>query len=229
MNIIETLIEATKNDEIKWIETSSYLSYSTRFKDKHYLISQYFDDTSIYEMNECYDFIGIDEFHNTDVLKKLYSIIMDKYPLFRQRVLDCLRNIREREAEDEHCKKKINITPELTDRIDGRCFLDLDMNDRIEAFRFIKTSTGIDMVSVGCNDHWGYSHLWHDDYGEYEIGDTFCGIWIDMVETNCYLVREISQEKFDKANIIVNDIMENAEKRLCEFKKRQKEFGLLRE
>jgi Zn-finger nucleic acid-binding protein len=103
------------------------------------------------------------------------------------------------------------------------------MSDRIEAFRFIKTSTGIDMQSIGCDNHWGYSHVHHDDFGEYEINDTFNGIWIDMVNEKSFLVREIPQEKFDRANAIVNEIMDEAEKRENEFKKKQKEFGLLGE
>ena len=227
MNIIDNITDATRNSEIEWNRTSSYLAFSTRFNRKMYMIVFDMVGTCIYTMNDSYDFVEMEEFRDTEVLKNLYSLIIEKYPEFRENVARCLRNARESEAEDEHLKKKINITPELAGRLDGKCFLDLDMIERIEAFRFVKTSTGIDMISVGCDDHWGYSHLWHDDYGEYEINDTFCGIWIDMVEANSFLVREITQEKFDKANVIVNEVMDKAEKREAEFKRKQKEFGLL--
>ena len=227
--LIERMIEATKADKIEWKETSSYLAYSAHFEEKYYMIEQFLGETKILVMNEKYDFIELEKFKNTEALKDLYTLIMDKYPEFKQRVIKCLKNQREFEAEEEHYKKKINITPELAESLNGRCFLDLDMSDRIEAFRFIKTSTGIDMHSIGCDNHWGYSHVHHDDFGEYEINDTFNGIWIDMVNEKSFLVREIPQEKFDRANAIVNEIMDEAEKRENEFKKKQKEFGLLGE
>ena len=227
--LIERMIEATKADKIEWNETSSYLAFTTHFEEHFYMIEQYHGITDILVMNENYDLVELEKFKNTEALKDLYTLIMDKYPEFKQRVIKCLENYREAEAEEEHYKKKINITPELAETLNGRCFLDLDMSDRIEAFRFIKTSTGIDMHSIGCDNHWGYSHVHHDDFGEYEINDTFNGIWIDMVNEKSFLVREIPQEKFDRANAIVNEIMDEAEKRGNEFKKKQKEFGLLGE
>lgn len=229
MNIIEQLIKATAEDKIEWEETSSYLAFLTRYNEKAYIISQSFTDTIISVMNENYDFVDIDEFTNTDVLKDLYSIIMNKYPEFRKRVTDCLRDLREYEGEELHMKKKVNLTPELAEKLDGRCFLDLDDSDRIEAFRFVKTTTGLDMIGIGCDYHWGYSHLWHDDYGEYNLEDTFCGCYIDMIEENSWLVREITQEKFDRANEIVNEKISENKKMQRDFEKLQKQFGLLGE
>lgn len=227
--LVERIARATEKGEIEWEATSSWLSFTTHFEDGFYLIEYCLGDTKLLLMDDDYDFAELKEFTNGEVLKYLYRLILDKYPDFREGAARCLERQREVEAENEHYRKTINITPELAESLDGRCFLDLDMNDRIEAFRFIKTGTGLDMLSIGCNDHWGYSHVHHDDYGEYEIDDTYNGIWIDMVNEKSFLVREIPQAKFDRANAIVNDVMDKAEKRESEFRKKQKEFGLFGE
>ena len=220
--LIERMIEATKSDKIEWSATSSYLTFSTDFEGDFYLIEQFPGTTKLLVMNKEYDFVELEKFNNTKELEHLYKLIMDKYPEFKQHVIKCLEDKHEVEAEEKRYKKIINITPELVDNLTGRCFLDFDMPDRIEAFRFIKTSTGIDTHYIGCNNYWGYSHVHHDDYGEHEINNTYNGIWIDMVNEKNFLVREIPQEKFDRINTIVNEIMSEAEKREDEFKKKQK-------
>lgn len=37
----------------------------------------------------------------------------------------------------------IHITPELANHLDGHCFLDLDMPERLEGFQFYKANNGI--------------------------------------------------------------------------------------
>ena len=91
MNIIEKLIEATEAGNISWEKTSSYLSFSAHFEDKLYMVYQYKDNADISVMNENYDFVDIEEFKNTKVLKQLYSTILDKNPFFKKQVEDCLR------------------------------------------------------------------------------------------------------------------------------------------
>jgi hypothetical protein len=119
--------------------------------------------------------------------------------------------------------EEVEITPGVTSMLDGRCFLDLDMmTERIEAFKFMKSSTGIDMVCIGCDDHWGYINVFHDDFGKFNVEDTFSGAEINMVRENNSLVREIPQSRFYEILFEVNTVIEEAKKREKKFKERQK-------
>ena len=124
-------------------------------------------------------------------------------------------------------KEKITIVidEKLADELNGKCFLDLDMSDRLEGFRFAKTSTGIDVLYVGCDYHWGYAHNFHDNYGTYDVEDTYNGYDILNVQSEHFLIREITPEKFDELNKIVNDQMEKQQQLEREFGKLQARFG----
>jgi hypothetical protein len=124
-------------------------------------------------------------------------------------------------------KTEIDITPELAEKYDGRVFFDLDMNDRIEMVKFIKTSTGIDTLCIGCNYHWGYIHLYHDIYGKFLVQDTFCGSYIELIDKGlCSLMKESTPEKFDEVKKIVNDIKDKSKKLEEDFNKLQNKIGL---
>ena len=223
---MERLLEATDRGAVEWEATSSYLSFKTKFEDKLYMIHQdHKGETKIYVMNEKFDFVDIDELKNTDILKKIYKKILKKYPDYKKQVEDCHKRIEEKE-EEEMMKTEINITPELSEKYDGRVFFDLDMNDRIEMVKFMKTSTGIDTLCIGCNYHWGYTHLYHDNYGKYTVEDTFCGSSIELIEKGCGLMKESTQEKFDEVNKIVNDIIDTSKELERDFNKLQKKIGL---
>lgn len=224
--IMERLLEATDCGVVEWEVTSSYLSFETKFEDRLYMIYQdHKGETEIYVMNEKYDFVDIDELKNTDILKKIYKKILYKYPDYKKRVDNCLRKIKE-EEEDEMLKMEIDITPELAEKYDGRVFFDLYMNDRIEMVKFMKTSTGIDILCIGCNYHWGYTHLYHDNYGKYKVKDTFCGSYIEIIEGGRWLMKESTQEKFDEVNEIVNESIDTSKELKRDFNKLQKKIGL---
>ena len=131
------------------------------------------------------------------------------------------------EETDEMLKTEINITPELAEKYDGRVFFDLDMNDRIEMVKFMKTSTGIDILCIGCNYHWGYTYSYHDNYGKYIVEDTFCGSYIELIEKGlCSLMKESTPEKFNEVNQIVNNIKDKSKELERDFSELQNKIGL---
>jgi len=126
--------------------------------------------------------------------------------------------------EDNLEKQEIKITETLADELDGRCFMDLDMSDRIEGIKFIKTDRGIDALCIGCNYHWRYVLCFHDNYGTYRIEDTYNGTNIALIKEKSPFLVEISLEIFDKMNEIVNDKIDENKKMEKDFKKKQREL-----
>lgn len=78
----------------------------------------------------------------------------------------------------EYWKNEISIDQELIDHLDGRCFLDLDIRERLEGFRFHKVNNGISLEYCGTN---GYGVAYIDivkdvdKFGKHFITDTSCG------------------------------------------------------
>ena len=120
----------------------------------------------------------------------------------------------------------IELNEELATILDGRCFLDLDMPERIEGFRFNKTETGLDCLYIGCGVAIGYCHNVHDDYENALDNNLFCGCDIVMVSQDHHLIREISEKEFNRMNQIVNEQIKKIGEREREFKELQKEFFL---
>lgn len=223
-NIVERLIDGTDNDTVEWEETSSYLAFTAKYDGRLYYIIQYSSgETIISIMNDSYDFEEMSEFTDTGCVKALYKKILRKYPEYKKNVERCLDQMEE-ENEDEWLKREIEITPEFADVYDGRCFFDLDMSDRIELVKFMKTPTGIDILCIGCDYHWGYSHLYHDDYGKHLIQDTFCGSYTAMIEEGRWLMKETTQEVFDQVNVMVHDMMSLDDELKKDFEKLQKKI-----
>lgn len=130
--------------------------------------------------------------------------------------------------EDKWMEQEINLSEEFVSHLDGRCFLDLDMySERIEAYRFTKTQTGLDTLFIGCNDYWGYCYNWHDSFGKRKIKDMYCGTEILMIKEGNHLVREISPATFDEINAIVHKVIDEMETRENAFKKKVKSLDLL--
>lgn len=127
-------------------------------------------------------------------------------------------------SDDYGDRYDIVINEELACILDGRCFLDYDMPDRIEGFKFTKTKNGIDILSIGCDAHWGYTYNYHDDYGEYLDNDTFTGCDIIMIAQNHPLLKEISLEMFQKMNEVINERIILYGQRDAEFEKLRKKF-----
>lgn len=126
--------------------------------------------------------------------------------------------------EDDFMEQEIIINEELADKLNGRCFLDTDMPERIEGFKFMKTKTGIDCICIGSDSVFNYNEVYHEDYGTYKVKDTYFGTDIILVETNFYLIREISEELFNKMVAIVNNQKEISNKLEYDWKKTQKQF-----
>lgn len=118
----------------------------------------------------------------------------------------------------------IVLNSELADILDGRCFLDYDMPERIEGFKFTKTKNGLDLLSIGCDSHWGYTYNYHDDYGEYLDVDTYTGCNIVMIAQKHPLIKEISLEMFQNMNKLVNERIELYQQREYEFESIRKAF-----
>ena len=90
------------------------------------------------------------------------------------------------------------LNKEFAAKYDGRCFLDLDMPDRIEALKFTKTPFGLSTECIGCNYSWGYIQDYVDEYGETTYNDMYCGGNIEMIENGMYLHKEITSEKYEQ-------------------------------
>lgn len=130
--------------------------------------------------------------------------------------------------EDKWMEQEINLSEGFASHFHNRYFLDLDMySERIEAYRFTKTQTGLDTVFIGCDDHWGYCYNSHDNFGKHKIKDMCCGTEILMIEEENHLVREISPATFDEINAIVHKVIDEMEERENAFKKKVKALDLL--
>lgn len=214
MKTLEELTERTKHNDIKWEQISPVTDFITESDFGKYIIFKDGDDLKFSFLRDDLYWQEVDSFKNSEELKSLYSLILEKYPEYKQKIDETL-------GVDE--KEEVEITPEIASMLDGRCFLDLDMmTERIEAFKFMKSSTGIDMVCIGCNDHWGYVNVFHDNFGKFNVEDTFSGAEINMVRENNSLVREIPQSRFYEILFEVTNVMAEAEKRERKFKERQK-------
>lgn len=126
--------------------------------------------------------------------------------------------------EDDFMEQDIIINEELADKLNGRCFLDTDIPERIEGFKFIKTKTGIDFITIGSDSVFNYSYVYHEDYGKYKVKDTYFGTDIILVETNFYLLREISEDVFNKMVSIINKQKDISDKIKNDWIKTQRQF-----
>ena len=95
----------------------------------------------------------------------------------------------------------INITPELVELLNGRCFIDLDMPDRLEAFQFKKTFNGINAIYCGTDGagvaYINYSECEADLCGEHNIDDTYNGASIECIITKPAFSVEIPYAAFE--------------------------------
>ena len=119
-------------------------------------------------------------------------------------------------------KTVIDLNRKLVSSLDGRCFINMCSPERMEGFCFTKTSTGIDTLYIGCDNHWGYSHLYHDNYGSFRPANIFCGKEIQMVTGGSPDVREIEKEKFVEMSKVIVE-------RITIYRQRDEEFEKVRE
>lgn len=104
-------------------------------------------------------------------------------------------------VDPEHPTKDIiNITPELADHLDGRCFLDLDISERLEGFQFHKVNNGITLEYCG-TDGCGVAYIDTadevDKFGRHFIDDTYNGCTIYEVVFNKVENLEIPVEAYE--------------------------------
>lgn len=128
--------------------------------------------------------------------------------------------------DDDEDKWEITIDEELVNKYDGKCYIDFDMNDRIEAIRFFRSENGISYQSIGCNYHLGYNHEFEDEFGTYEWQDTSCAGYIHMIEQGTWLLKEITREEFNKILAIVNERIKINQTMQDAFKELQRPFGI---
>lgn len=115
---------------------------------------------------------------------------------------------------------------ELAEKYDGRCFLDLDMPDRIEALMFTKTDKGLQGEYIGCDYGWGYNHKFLDKYEDIaeSFEDLYNGSSIETIETNSPLHKEITYERYEEIKKAVAEQKKKADKFRAEFAKLQEKF-----
>lgn len=104
----------------------------------------------------------------------------------------------------------INITPELADHIDGHCFLDLDIPERLEGFRFHKANNGITLEYCG-TDGYGVAYIdtvdGVDKFGKHVLDNTYCGGTIYEVVFNKKENLEIPVESYEHIKHLVQQQM----------------------
>lgn len=127
--------------------------------------------------------------------------------------------------EDAFMEQEIDITPELADKLDGRCFMDLDMSERVEGFCFEKAPNGLKCKTIGADAHYvAYIHTYAQIYGKYKIKDTWFGTEIINVKTDQYLIKEIDSKTWDDMVSLVRSQKERIDKQTAEWEAKQKQI-----
>ena len=119
------------------------------------------------------------------------------------------------------------LTEELAEKYDSKCYVDFDDNYRIEAVRFFKDKNGLNMHSVG-TDGLRVSYNWSDfdKIPSEGMENTFSLSYINMIEEKCYLLKEITKEKFDEIVDIVSQCKDFSNDRYIWLKNKQAELGI---
>ena len=100
--------------------------------------------------------------------------------------------------EDEPEYTVNEVTEEIANKYDGKCYVDYDTPERIEAVRFFKTKKGLSGQYIGCSYTTYYNHTLNDRIGTKGVENTFNLTSINMIEDNCGLYAEISKDDFDR-------------------------------
>lgn len=119
------------------------------------------------------------------------------------------------------------LTEELAQKYDGKCYVDYDDNHRIEAVRFFLDEKGLNIHSVG-TDGLGVSYNWtdFDEIPTEGIENAYSLSYINMIEENSHLLKEITKEKFDKIVAIVDSREYFSDQSTEWLRTKQKELGL---
>lgn len=117
------------------------------------------------------------------------------------------------------------LTKEVAEKYNGKCFVDYEMPERIEGYRFYMDETGLNMQSVGCGPNVNYDHTYHDELGVKSI-ESYCLAYINTIEMCKDLLAEISNETFEKMQAIVARVRQKNKEVEEAIEKHKEELGI---
>jgi hypothetical protein len=119
------------------------------------------------------------------------------------------------------------LTEELAQKYDGKCYVDYDDNYRIEAVHFFKDDKGLNAHYV-CTDGLQvlYNYTDVDEINTEGMENAYSLSYINMIEENCHLLKEITKEKFDEIVAIVDSCKDFSDQRTDWIRTKQKELGI---
>ena len=119
------------------------------------------------------------------------------------------------------------LTEELAQKYDGKCYVDYDDNYRIEAVRFFLDEKGLNMHSVGTDGlRVSYNHTDFDEINTEGMENAYSLSYINMIEEDCHLLKEITKEKFDEIVAIIDSCKDFRDQRIDWIRTKQKELGI---
>lgn len=119
------------------------------------------------------------------------------------------------------------LTEELAQKYDGKCYVDYDDNYRIEAVHFFKDDKGLNMHYVGTDGlRVSYNHTDVDEINTEGMENAYSLSYINMIEEDCHLLKEITKEKFDEIVAIVDSCKDFSDQRTDWIRTKQKELGI---
>ena len=119
------------------------------------------------------------------------------------------------------------LTEELVQKYDGKCYVDYDDNYRIEAVHFFKNDNGLNAHYVGTDGlQVLYNYTDVDEINTEGMENAYSLSYINMIEEDCHLLKEITKEKFDEIVAIVDSCKDFSDQRIDWIRTKQKELGI---
>ncbi len=119
------------------------------------------------------------------------------------------------------------LTEELAQKYDGKCYVDYDDNYRIEAVHFFKDDKGLNAHYVGTDGlQVLYNYTDFDEINTEGMENAYSLSYINMIEENCHLLKEITKEKFDEIVAIVDSCKDFRDQRIDWIRTKQKELEI---
>ena len=126
------------------------------------------------------------------------------------------------ENEEDYFTVK-ELTEEIVDKYDGKYYVDYDRPNWIEAVHFKKTKRGLSTHYIGCSSTHTYNHTNIDSFGsKYE--DAYSLSYLNMLEENTNLLKEITETEFKRMLKIVKAQKVKYEAFQSEFDNEKKQF-----
>lgn len=119
------------------------------------------------------------------------------------------------------------LTEELAQKYDEKCYVDYDDNYRIEAVHFFKDDKGLNAHYVGTDGlQVLYNYTDFDEINTEGMENAYSLSYINMIEENCHLLKEITKEKFDEIVAIVDSCKDFRDQRIDWIRTKQKELEI---